>query len=229
MYDSQNVVNIDNRAWVSVDVDSREVVDAAVDMPEFTRRQLLLWAVLGMVIALIGGRYLWLAWTSEGDGGVVVAATVGLRQEEDKTIKVHVVGAVARPGLYDLEEGARAADAIGMAGGPAPSADLSRVNLAARVADGQQLVVPDISGATDGSGGTSAGGGRGQGATSGPVNLNSATIDELTSLDGIGPKTAQKIIDYREEHGGFSLVEELMEVPGIGPAKFDRVKDDVVV
>lgn len=193
-----------------------------VELPEITRRQLLLWAVIGIVIIIIGGKYL-----LSGDGGRdspmgVAAATVSLKQAEDSGIKVHVVGAVVRPGLYDLKQGDRSAEAIDAAGGPTPAADLSRVNLAAKVADGQQLVVPAAGDGTAGPAGSPADGG-------GPVNLNSASVDELTSLDGIGPKTAQKIIDYREEHGGFANVEELLDVPGIGPAKFDQIKGEVIV
>jgi len=199
-------------------------------MPEISRRQLLLWAAVGIVIAIIGGRYLWSEWSgSEPAAEAVSAVTVGLKQEENPTIKVHVVGAVALPGLYDLAAGARAAEAIEAAGGPLPVADLSRVNLAAKVADGQQLVVPTAGQVAAGAGANTGGGASGGGMAAGPINLNSASIDELTTLDGIGPKTAQKIIDYREQHGGFSHVEELMEVPGIGPAKFDSIKDQVVV
>lgn len=193
-----------------------------VEMPEMTRRQLLLWAVVGVVMVLVGGRYL-LARDDGGDGSLnaVTAATVELKQQEETAIKVHVVGAVVSPGLYDLEAGCRTAEAIEAAGGPSPAADLSRVNLAAKVADGQQLVVPEAGAAPAAAGGATAG--------DGPVNLNSAGIEELTSLDGIGPKTAQKIIDYREEHGGFGHIEELMDVPGIGPGKFGQIKDKVTV
>lgn len=194
-----------------------------VDLPETTRRQLLLWSLIGIVIALVGGKYL-LAGDEPGgvQADVAGAVTVGLQPKEETAIKVHVVGAVVKPGLYDLEPGDRTAEAIGAAGGPAPTADLSRINLAARVADGQQLVVPDINDVNAGIPGEVQ-------PEGGPVNLNSATLDELTELDGVGPKTAQKIIDYREEHGGFSHIEELMDVPGIGPAKFDQVKDRIIV
>lgn len=196
---------------------------AVVEMPELTRRQLLLWSVIGVVIILVGGRYL-LAGNDSGARPIdaLTAATVSLKQHEETSIKVHVVGAVASPGLYDLEPGCRTSEAIEAAGGPSPAADLSRINLAAKVADGQQLVVPDASTVVGSNPGA-------QPAADTPVNLNSADIDELTTLDGIGPKTAQKIIDYRQEHGGFSHIEELMEVPGIGTGKFDQVKDKVVV
>lgn len=196
---------------------------AVVEMPELTRRQLLLWSAIGILIALVGGRYL-LAGNDSGAGSrdVLTAATVSLKPQEETSIKVHVVGAVASPGLYDLLPGCRTAEAIEAAGGPSPAADLDRINLAAKVADGQQLVVPQVGVAGGSQPGAPA-------AADAPVNLNSADIDELTTLDGIGPKTAQKIIDYRQEHGGFSSIEELMDVPGIGTGKFDQIKDRVVV
>jgi competence protein ComEA len=196
-----------------------------VELPEITRRQLALWSLIGIAIIMIGGKYL--LGQSDSVKTTVeshVVSTTGLKQDEARTIKIHVVGAVAAPGLYDLTHGARTADAIQVAGGPVPTADLSRINLAAKLADGQQLFVPDVSDTitaaqVEGSG--SAGGGL--------INLNSASPDQLTELDGIGPKTAEKIVKYREETGGFNNVEELMDVPGIGPAKFDQIKDSVIV
>lgn len=195
------------------------------DLPEINRQQLIIWVVAGLVIAVVGGKYL-LALRGGGEPPVATyaVATVGLEREEKKLIKVHVVGAVARPGLYDLQHGARVADAVQLAGGPSPTADLSRVNLAARLADGEQLVVPDMNATV------TAGAAGGAGASGGGlINLNSASADELTELDGIGPKTAAKIINYRDEKGGFDDIEELMDVPGIGPAKFEQIKDKVIV
>jgi len=125
---------------------------------------------------------------------------------------VDVVGAVRRPGLYRVRSGARVADAVAHAGGATRKADLQLVNLAALVADGEQVVVPHR-----GSGGATAAAG---GSTpSGPVHLNSATLEQLDGLPGVGPVTAQKIIDYRTQHGGFGSVDELDAVPGIGPAR----------
>ena len=128
-------------------------------------------------------------------------------------VYVHVVGAVRRPGLYRVRSGARVADAVAHAGGPTRRADLQLVNLAALVADGEQVVVPQR-----GTGGVTAAAGTGS-APTGPVHLNSATLEQLDALPGVGPVTAQKIIDYRTQHGGFGSVDELDAVPGIGPAR----------
>jgi competence protein ComEA len=131
------------------------------------------------------------------------------------TIYVDVVGAVQRPGLYRLRDGARVAVAVARAGGPTPKAQLELVNLAARVADGEQVVVPRR-GAVIGAAAPASAGGSGP---VGPVHLNSATIEQLDGLPGVGPVTAQKIVAYRQQHGGFKSVDELDAVPGIGPAR----------
>jgi competence protein ComEA len=128
---------------------------------------------------------------------------------------VDVVGAVRRPGLYRVSASARVADAVARAGGPTARAQLELVNLAARVADGEQVVVP-----RRGTFGVVAAGAGGSGtAPTGPVHLNSATLEQLDALPGVGPVTAQKIVDYRQQHGGFGSVDELDAVPGIGPAR----------
>jgi competence protein ComEA len=132
---------------------------------------------------------------------------------EQKRVYVDVVGAVRRPGLYRVRSGARVADAVAHAGGATTKADLQLVNLAALVADGEQVVVPRRI-----PGGVTAAAASGS-APSGPVHLNSATLDQLDALPGVGPVTALKIIDYRTQHGGFGSVDELDAVPGIGPAR----------
>jgi competence protein ComEA len=134
---------------------------------------------------------------------------------------VNVVGAVRRPGLYGLKEGARVADAVRRAGGPTPKAQIELVNLAARVADGEQIVVPRRGlgapvGAASAAGGTAA---------TGPVHLNSATLEQLDALPGVGPVTAQKILDYRQKHGSFGSVDELDAISGIGPARLGTLRD----
>ena len=134
---------------------------------------------------------------------------------------VDVVGAVRRPGLYRLEQGARIADAVARAGGATRKAQLASINLAAPLADGEQVVVPTSGPSTAGAGSASAAGT----ATSGPVHLSTATLEQLDSLPGIGPVTAQKILDYRQEHGAFTSVDELDAVSGIGPARLDQLRD----
>jgi competence protein ComEA len=128
---------------------------------------------------------------------------------------VDVEGAVRRPGLVRLAPGARVADAVARAGGFAPKADRTGVNLAATVADGQQVLVPRA-----GAGGGAAAGLAGAGgASSAPISLSSASAEQLDTLPGVGPVTAQKIVAYREQHGPFHSVDDLDAIPGIGPAR----------
>jgi competence protein ComEA len=130
---------------------------------------------------------------------------------------VYVSGAVRRPGLYRLAQGTRIDDAIALAGGATAKADLVAVNLAAPLADGEQIVVP-LRGAA-----AASSGGAGPSATA-PLDLNSASLEQLDALPGIGPATAQKILDYRQAHGAFHSLEELDAVPGIGPARIEQLK-----
>ena len=133
-------------------------------------------------------------------------------------ILVHVVGAVRRPGLYELPENSRVADAVRRAGGTTAKADVALVNLAAPVGDGTQIVVPGRFTATR------AGPGTMPPSATGPVHLNSATLEQLDALPGVGPVTAQKIIAYREQNGAFRSVDDLDAVPGIGPARLEELR-----
>lgn len=130
---------------------------------------------------------------------------------------VHVSGAVRHPGLVALPAGARVIDAVMAAGGPNGSADQGAINLAARVTDGQQVVVPKRGAAPVGSAATPA--------ASAPVSLTTATAEQLETLPRIGPALAARIIAYRDAHGGFSSVDELGEVGGIGPKTLAGLKD----
>jgi competence protein ComEA len=135
-------------------------------------------------------------------------------------VVVDVVGAVARPGLYHLPRGSRVADAVARAGGLTRRAERTAVNLAAPVSDGQQVLV-----AARGSPAAGAGAGAaGSGAAAGPVSLSSASVELLDTLPGVGPVTAQKIVDYRQAHGPFASVEALDAIPGIGPARIADLK-----
>lgn len=131
---------------------------------------------------------------------------------------VDVAGAVTRPGLYHLAPGTRVADAVALAGGATRKADVDLVNLAAPLADGEQVVVP-VRGAAGAGGGPSA---------TAPVDLNTATTEQLDALPGIGPTTAQKIVDYRQANGPFRTVGDLEQVPGIGPSKVAQLKGLVI-
>jgi competence protein ComEA len=137
---------------------------------------------------------------------------------------VHVVGEVRRPGLYRLREGARVADAVRRAGGARAGGDLAALNLAAPLVDGIQVLVPSRASGTGGSSSAGSAATDGSGPTA-PVSLSSATVEELDELPGVGPITAQKIVDYRAEHGSFASVDDLDAVPGIGPTRIEQLRE----
>jgi competence protein ComEA len=190
----------------------------------FSRRQLLIMALAAGAVLLIAGRYLAGAGTPSADPPVP-RVPVSRDVLPAQLLVVHVVGAVRRPGLYRLDQGDRIADAVRRAGGAARTADLSAINLAAPLADGAQVVVPRR--VPQSSGGAPAGAGTGSSTPAGPVHLNTATLEQLDELPGVGPVTAQKILDYRAEHGAFSSVDELDAIAGIGPARLDQLRDVV--
>jgi competence protein ComEA len=131
---------------------------------------------------------------------------------------VDVAGAVRRPGLHELAPGTRIADAVAAAGGATAKADITAVNLAAPIADGEQIVVP-----ARGSGAAGASSGAAPSPTA-PLDLNSASLEQLDALPGIGPTTAQKILDYRQAHGSFHSLADLDAVPGIGQGRLEQLK-----
>jgi competence protein ComEA len=156
---------------------------------------------------------------------IVPRATTGGQPASARRLVVDVVGAVHAPGLYRLPAASRVADAVRAAGGLTRRADPLLVNLAAPVADGEQVVV-----AARGSPAGAASGGAASGApgSPAPVDLNSATAEELDALPGIGPVTAQKIVDYRRQHGPFTSVADLDAIAGIGPARITNLQGLVV-
>jgi competence protein ComEA len=189
-----------------------------VQLPEISRRRALAYVLALLAVLTLAGR---LALRNQ-DASPLAAAPASLRAAPAPARKlvVHVVGQVFKPGLYTLPDGSRVNDAIEKAGGAKPKAALELVNLAAPVADGQQVVVPSRRQAVQAAAGGSLGG-----ALGGKVHLNSATLEQLDELPGIGPVTAQKILDYREAHGAFGSVDELDAVPGIGPATLADLRD----
>ncbi|MET0601993.1 MAG: ComEA family DNA-binding protein [Baekduia sp.] len=218
-------------------------------MPDLSRSELAAYAACVVLVVLLGWRVL----RADGDaatapvqrrGGAATTTgasgvpSVSVAPARDGSATVHVVGAVRRPGVYRLRLGQRVEDAIRRAGGASGATDLQAINLAAKIADGQQVVVPRRAAAggsgTAVGGGTAAGGGAAGGsaggsAASAPINLNSATAEQLDTLDGVGPATAQKILEYRTQHGGFASVDDLAQVSGIGPKKLEALKAQVTV
>jgi competence protein ComEA len=191
-----------------------------MDLSALSRGRAIAGALLLITALFLAGRYL--AGAGSAHEGRSAGAPAGeLRAEPRPRLVMHVVGAVRRPGLYRLADGSRIADALRRAGGATRKADLSLVNLAAPVSDGTQVVVPrraPPAGAGDSATET-------PGAASGPVHLNTATIEQLDELPGVGPVTAQKIVDYRGQHGAFSSVDDLDAIPGIGPARLEQLRE----
>ncbi len=200
-----------------------------MQMPTISRGRALAYAASALVLLAVGGRLL--APDSRGDAGQgarkAPADSLKAEPEPARKVVVHVVGAVRRPGLYRLTEGSRVDDAVRRAGGSKRTAALDLVNLAAPVADGQQVVVP-AAGAPGGPAATASPAGRiassAETVPPAPVHLNSATLEELDTLPGVGPVTAQKILEYRNANGAFSSVDELDAVSGIGPARLEQLK-----
>ena len=201
-------------------------------MPDLSRSELAAYAACAVLVALLG----WRALRSDAGVGESLAAArapqarttsstgVSVGLAPGGTALVHVVGAVRHPGVYRLRVGQRVQDAVRRAGGARPGADLQAINLAAKVADAQQVVVPRRG--SVGASAPSAAGAAG-GPASGPVNLNSATAEQLDTLDGVGPATAQKILEYRQQHGGFHSIDDLAQIPGIGPKRLEALRAKV--
>jgi competence protein ComEA len=192
-------------------------------MPETPRHLLALWALGLVVVAVLGVRYL-----GRDDGAPPASAPaiqVGESGGGSTRVTVHVAGAVRRPGVYRLSSRSRVVDAVRRAGGARRRADLSALNLAAKLEDGRQVVVPlrAASGApVAAAGGTAT-------AAAGPIDINTASAEQLDELDGIGPGMAGTILDYRKEHGGFGSIEELSQVPGIGEKRLAALREKVRV
>jgi competence protein ComEA len=191
-------------------------------VPAVSRRAALALVALAFVAALLVGRFR----ASSASGGTPAAAapasTTVLPPPAPARLLVHVVGAVRHPGVYQLADGARARDAVDAAGGATHRAALDGLNLAARVADGEQVVVPV------------RGRARPVGAPAVPgrpaiVRLNEADAAALDALPGVGPATAQRIVAWREQHGPFATVDGLLDVPGIGEAKLAAMREQLAL
>ncbi len=176
------------------------------------------WAAIGIAI-LAAGAGAWFWGRPSPAPPVAIERPPSAPADGEASITVHVSGAVARPGLVELAAGARVADAIAGVGGVLPGAELSGVNLADPVFDGRHVVIPFRGAEPAGPAPT------GQGK----IRLNTASPAELEELAGVGPVLAARIVAYREEHGRFVEVEDLLDVPGIGEAKLAALRPDVVV
>jgi competence protein ComEA len=208
-------------------------------VPDLSRTQVLVYGAVAVALLLVGAR----AIRDEGGGGEATYGDSGAGWSDSGSesgvgessgggegsgdfelsgeagdVVVDVTGAVADPGVYRLPAGSRVDDALKRAGGADPKAVLEAVNLAARLADGQQVVVPERG--PDGAP-TAAGGAA---AEDGPISLGTATVEQLDTIDGIGPVTAEGIVEFREEHGGLSSVDQLDQISGIGPATMEALR-----
>jgi competence protein ComEA len=225
-------------------------------MPELSRTQVAVYGAIAVALLFVGAR----AVRGEGGGGSGDSSysssyddyssdesagedEAGAEDEAGEgtfavsgagsDLVVDVTGAVERPGVYRLPAGSRVDDAVKRAGGAAAKAELDSLNLAARLADGQQVVVPERAAASAAGGATGAvsgagapaGAAGGTGAEAGPISLATATAAELDTIDGIGPVTAEDIIEFREGHGGLSSVDQLDQISGIGPATMEALRE----
>jgi competence protein ComEA len=195
-------------------------------MPELSRSQIAVYGAIAVALLLLGARAIRAEGSGDsGYGSISTSSSSSASAESgDLTLDsggfggdvvVDVTGAVARPGVYRLPLGARVTDAVERAGGASGDALLEAINLAARLADGQQVVVP-----REGPGGVPSM------ATGedGPISLGTASAEQLEAIDGIGPVTAQKIVEYRDQQGGLASVDQLDQVSGIGPATMESLR-----
>lgn len=193
-------------------------------MPDLSRTQLVVYAAVAVALLLVGVRAL---RAEEGAEGDFAAAAPGVAAEgggagfsisgEGGDVVVDVTGAVRQPGVYRMPAGSRVNDAVARAGGAAPDAVLEAINLAARLADGQQIVVPSSR--------PGASVAAGELSEDAPISLGTATVEQLDTIEGIGPVTAEDIVEFRDEHGGLASVEQLDQVSGIGPATMEALRE----
>jgi competence protein ComEA len=201
-------------------------------MPELSRAQLAVYAALAVVALMLGSRWIRSGGdaasaadgvvptlgpgSSEGSSGSSIES--GTFEPTEGDLVVHVAGAVRNPGVFQMPSGSRVTDAIERAGGTTADAAPDSINLAAPLADGQQVQVPAKVAAGSAAGATPGG------SADGPISLGSATAEDLDTIEGIGPVTAAAILAFREENGGVSSVDDLDQVSGIGPATMEALR-----
>ena len=206
-------------------------------MPELSRTQVAVYGAIAVALLFVGARavrgeggsgsdpgYTNSYDYSSGSGGEGEGESTVSVEEGGSDVVVDVTGAVRKPGVYRMPAGSRVNDAVKRAGGATGKAAVDSINLAARLADGQQVVVPEEA---PGGGGAAAGAAIGAAGAEedAPIGLSTATAAELDTIDGIGPVTAEDIIEFREEHGGLSSVDQLDEISGIGPATMEALRE----
>ncbi len=191
--------------------------------PDVSPRQLAVYAAIALAVVVLGARYVRASAPAPVAAPATAAPPVRLERAPAERALVHVAGAVRRPGVYRLAPDARVDDAVRMAGGATGRADLGRVNHAAKVQDGRQVLVPEQARA-------SAPAGAGAAPESAPpppgapIDLATATAEQLDTLPGVGPATAAKILAHREQQGGLSSVDDLAAVPGIGEKRLETLR-----
>jgi competence protein ComEA len=199
---------------------------------DWERIRVVGWVVAAILVALVAVRALAAGGEQPGSVAVDPAPAAAQPAGGGGSLAVQVAGEVRRPGVYQVPAGARVHEAIEQAGGLTRRADQAGVNLVAKVADGQQVIVPRrgvaVVGGAGAAGGAGGGGAPGAGGAAGPkVSLGSATAEQLDAIDGIGPTLARRIVEYRQKTGGFSSVEQLRQVDGIGEKRFESLREAV--
>jgi len=199
---------------------------------ELSRTQIAVYGAIAIALLLVGARAI--GSEGSGDSGSAFGSSApnggsstnggpsdgfAVSQEGGGDVVVDVAGAVRNPGVYRLPSGARVTDAVQRAGGGTASALLEQINLAARLGDGQQIVVPEPA-----QGSAPVAAGAATASDQGPISLGSASVEQLDTIEGIGPVTAQDIIDFRDQHGGLSSLEQLDQISGIGPATMGALR-----
>jgi len=203
-----------------------------------SRSQLLVYGAVAVVLLLVGARWI-RSGDAEGDGegGVAYSSSTGDQQSQPGAggtlavdaqggtdVVVDVAGAVSDPGVYRLPAGARVNDAIERGGGATARAEIDAINLAARLTDGQQIIIPVRAKSPAGVTAGSAVAGDVATDSSTPINVGMASVEDLDTIEGIGPVTAQKIVEFRDQHGGISSVDQLDQIDGIGPATMESLR-----
>jgi competence protein ComEA len=195
-----------------------------------SRSQLLVYGAVAVAVVLLGARWIRSADSrgssaggvsySSGGGSSSSSGSFAVDPQGGEDVVVDVAGEVNDPGVYRLPAGSRVNDAVQRAGGATAKANVEGINLAARLSDGQQVVMPSDAPVAAGV----AAGSAGAAATDAPISAGTATVDQLDTIEGIGPITAQKIVEFRDQHGGISSVDQLDQIDGIGPATMDALR-----